>query len=92
VKLDDPNIIFHDQHIHTFLINQDLKQEEKPSASWSFRHGLASAAKWASSSGGNTFCHITEDRQLPAGEVLITVITDKTARQLAHLVAKTKGA
>ncbi len=88
-QLDDPKIIFHDRHVHTFRIEPGSGSEGKTigELELSTRFGIAEVGI---RSEGKTTRRIQPSRTLQAGEVLITFITDETARELAPLFAKKK--
>lgn len=84
VQLEDPGTIFHDRHVHTFLISPGSEVEGKTIGELELtaRFGIGEVGI---RSGGKTSRRIEPSRQLNAGEVLIMFITDNTARELVPL-------
>ena len=88
-QLEDPKIIFHDRHVHTFRIEPGSESEGKTLGELELpaRFGITDVGI---RSEGKITRRIQPSRALQAGEVLITFVTDETARELAPLFAKKK--
>ena len=88
-QLGDPRILFHDRHVHALRIEPGSEAEGKPVSELELetRFGIM---EFGIRSEGKTTSHILPDRKLRAGEVLITFITDETARGLAPLFTRKK--
>jgi len=86
-ELADPGIFFRDRHVHTFLIEHGSAADGKALGTLELpaRFGISDIGI---RSGGKTTGRIPDSRILVAGEVLITFITDETARELAPVFAK----
>ncbi|MDO9326725.1 MAG: NAD-binding protein [Methanoregula sp.] len=84
VQLEDPGKLFHDRHIHTFLISHGSEVEGKTIGELELtaRFGIGEVGI---RSGGKTSRKIEPARRLKAGEVLIMFITDNSARELVPL-------
>ncbi|MGD0081526.1 MAG: cation:proton antiporter [Methanoregula sp.] len=88
-QLEDPKIVFHNRHVHTFRIEPGSRAEGKTIRELELptRFGIAEVGI---RSKGKTTREIQPTRTLQAGEVLITFVTDETAGDLAPLFAKKK--
>jgi monovalent cation:H+ antiporter-2, CPA2 family len=83
-QLEDPAMLFHDRHVHTFRIEPGSEAEGKTLAELELgtRFGIAEVGI---RSQGKTTSRIPPARRVQAGEVIITFITDQTARELLPL-------
>jgi monovalent cation:H+ antiporter-2, CPA2 family len=88
-QLEDPRIIFNDRHVHTFRIEPGSEAEGKTLGELELpaRFGIGEVGI---RSKGTTTSRIQPSRTLLADEVLITFVTDETARELALLFATGK--
>ncbi|MGB9176909.1 MAG: cation:proton antiporter [Methanoregula sp.] len=89
--MEDPRVIFHNRHVHPFLIEPGSVAEGKSLGDLELPTRFGIAEVWIRS-GGKTTSRIQPSRKLLAGEVLITFISDETARELVPLFAGKKGA
>lgn len=87
-ELEDPGIIFRNRHVHTFLIEPGSGAEGKTVRELGLANHIG--AGFGIRSGGKTTSQVEPSRKLLAGEVLITFITDESARELAPLFVKKK--
>jgi CPA2 family monovalent cation:H+ antiporter-2 len=83
-QLDDPGIRFHERHVHALAIEPGSEAEGKTLGELELgtRYGILDVGL---RSQGRTTSNIPADRKLAAGDVLITFITDQTARELLPL-------
>lgn len=90
-ELDDPAILYHDRHVHTFPVEQGSAAEGKTVGELELqtRFGIREIGI---RSGKKTTGHIPPDRRIAPGEVLITFITDQTAREISPLFRRPGGA
>jgi len=86
-ELADPNLMYQDRHVHSFLIEPGSEAEGKTLAELDLgpRFGILEVGI---RSQGKTTSNVPDDRRLAAGEVIITFITDQTARELLPLFAR----
>nr|WP_321351944.1 cation:proton antiporter [uncultured Methanoregula sp.] len=89
-ELEDPNLMYQDRHVHSFLVEPGSEAEGKTLAELDLgsRFGILEVGI---RSKGKTTTTIPDDRRLAAGEVIITFITDQTARELLPLFAGKSG-
>nr|WP_319375313.1 cation:proton antiporter [uncultured Methanoregula sp.] len=86
-ELADPNLMYQDRHVHSFLVEPGSEAEGKTLAELDLgpRFGILEVGI---RSQGKTTSNVPDDRRLAAGEVIITFITDQTARELLPLFAR----
>ena len=86
-QMEDPKILFNDRHVHALHIEPGSEAEGKTLIELDLgtRFGIMEVGI---RSEGKTTTHIPAERKLRAGEVLITFITDQTARELSLLFKK----
>jgi len=86
-ELADPNLMYQDRHVHSFLVEPGSEAEGKTFAELDLgpRFGILEVGI---RSQGKTTSNVPDDRRLAAGEVIIMFITDQTARELLPLFAR----
>ena len=85
--LGDPNVLFGNRHIHTFRVEPGSEAEGKTVGDLELVTRLGTP-EFGIRSGGRTSSTIPASRKLMAGEIIITFITDDTAREIVPLFVK----
>ena len=85
--LGDPDILYGNRHIHTFHVEPGSEVEGKTVGELDLATRLGTP-EFGIRSGGRTNSNLPLSRKLVSGEVIITFITDDTARALVPLFVK----
>ncbi|WP_321504199.1 cation:proton antiporter [uncultured Methanoregula sp.] len=86
-QLEDPQMLFHNRHVHAFTIEPGSEAEGKTFGELDLGTNFG-IMEVGLRSKGKTTANIPPDRRLAAGEVVITFITDQTAQELSPLFAR----
>jgi CPA2 family monovalent cation:H+ antiporter-2 len=85
--LGDPDVLYGNRHIHTFPVEPGSPAEGKTAGELELAARLGTP-EFGIRSGGRTTGNIPASRKLVSGEIIITFITDDTARELVPLFVK----